>query len=189
MSHIITPPESKFLPDSHCNYCGTRFTEQKLWPRRCFRCNNDSFKNPIPIVVSMFGVKMEDKVGIIIQQRNIEPEKGKWAFPSGYINHGESWEEAAVRENYEEMNITSSTDHYCLYGIRKPASGNMLIFCRMKKLWGDNTHQVIRDFIPNEEVTAMDIWYGDTELAFPTHNDLGQEFLSKLRNTQSPWTY
>lgn len=184
---IDTTPER--VKDSHCSYCGAKFTEQKDWPRKCFVCYNESYKNPIPIVVSMIGVEVDNRMGILIQQRNIQPEKGKWALPSGYINHGESWEEAAVRENFEEMGLGSQTEEYHLYGIRKPASGNMLVFCRTKKVWdGDGVMRFIKEFVPNEEVTALGIYYGDTELAFPTHNECAADFLAKLQNTQSPWT-
>src|SRR5689334_20595075 len=124
----IEAPVMEHVKDSHCSYCGARFTEQTAWPRKCFICWNDSYKNPIPIVVSMVGVEIENKMGILIQQRNINPKKGEWALPSGYINHGESWEEAAVRENMEEMELPSSIEDYRFFDIKKPPSGNMLIF-------------------------------------------------------------
>lgn len=190
----VKPPMTDFVKDSHCSYCGARFTDQKSWPRKCFICWNESYKNPIPIVVSMMGVLVEHRMGILIQQRNIEPQKGNWALPSGYINHGETWEEAAVRENHEEMQILSKPEDYRLFGIRKPASGNMLVFCTSRLLLPDDllatseeALKYIEDFVPNSEVSAMGIWYGDTELAFPTHNECAQEYLARLKNTQSPW--
>lgn len=192
----IEPPAMEHIKDSHCSYCGAKFTDQKNWPRKCFICWNESYKNPIPIVVSMMGVLVEHRMGILIQQRNINPEKGKWALPSGYINHGESWEEAAVRENQEEMQITSRPQDYHLFGIRKPASGNMLVFCNSNLfLPGDlsatseEALKHIENFVLNDEVSAMGIWYGDTELAFPTHNECAQLYLARLKNTQSPWNY
>lgn len=187
MKNVVLGAEP--IKDSHCSYCGTRFTEQEQWPRKCFRCYNESYKNPIPIVVSMIGVEVENKMALLIQQRNIDPKKGEWALPSGYINHGESWEEAAVRENLEEMDLHSVVEDYHLFDIKKPSSGNMLIF---------NTHFVkapdallflLEDFRPNSEVSSIGLWYGDTELAFPTHNECGQQYLARLKNTQSPWNY
>jgi len=192
----ITPPVTEHIKDSHCSYCGARFTEQKNWPRKCFICYNESYKNPIPIVVSMVGVCVDNKMGILIQQRNINPEKGKWALPSGYINHGESWEEAAVRENQEEMGLVSTVEDYHLFGTRKPASGNMLVFCTSSLLFPEDplietgvVLRMIEDFVPNDEVSAIGIWYGDTELAFPTHNECAQLYLARVKNTQSPWNY
>jgi ADP-ribose pyrophosphatase YjhB (NUDIX family) len=136
----------------------------------------------------MIGVEVDNRMGILIQQRSIEPEKGKWALPSGYINHGESWEEAAVRENFEEMGLRSQLADYGLYELKKSASGNMLVFCRADKVWDGHVLEFIDNFVPNEEVTALGIYYGDTELAFPSHNECATEFLKRLKNTQSPWT-
>lgn len=191
----VSPPIMEYAKDTYCSYCGTKFTDQKSWPRKCFICWNESYKNPIPIVVSMIGVEINYKMGILIQQRNIEPAKGQWALPSGYINHGETWEEAAVRENFEEMNLESTIEDYDLYGLRKPASGNMLIFChQFPEYDGTDTSpngrrilKLIEDFKPNEEVSALGIYYGDQELAFPTHNECAAQFLLRLKNTQSPW--
>jgi ADP-ribose pyrophosphatase YjhB (NUDIX family) len=185
----IMLPITQHIKDSHCSFCGARFTEQILWPRKCFTCWNESYKNPIPIVVSMIGVEVDNRMGILIQQRNIEPQKGGWALPSGYINHGETWEEAAVRENEEEMGLRSQIEEYYLYVIRKPVSGNMLIFCRTRKVWAGHVMEFIDKFVPNEEVSTLGIYYGDTELAFPIHNECAVDFLAKLKNTQSPWNY
>jgi 8-oxo-dGTP diphosphatase len=184
----IKPP-ANHIKDSHCSYCGSKFTEQTLWPRKCFICYNESYRNPIPIVVSMVGVLVENRAGILIQQRNIEPAKGGWALPSGYINHGESWEEAAVRENFEEMGLRSQPEEYQLYDIKKPPSGNMLIFCRNGPMWDGHVMEFVENFVPNEEVSALDIYYGDQELAFPSHNECASEFLKMLQNTLSPWNY
>src|SRR5271166_3925565 len=123
----ITPPVMEYKQDTHCSYCGAKFLEQIAWPRKCFICWNESYKNPIPIVVSMIPVDDGHKTGLLIQQRNIDPGKGGWAMPSGYINHGETWQEAAVRENEEEMNFSSKVDDYKLWDIKRPTSGNMLI--------------------------------------------------------------
>lgn len=189
MTMKIKPPVMEFTKDSHCSYCGTRFTEQTAWPRKCFFCYNESYKNPIPIVVSMIGTEIDHKMALLIQQRNIEPKKGEWAFPSGYIDHGESWEEAAVRENWEEMQFKSVIDDYHFFDIQKPPSGNMLIFCTSFVQDSNVLMRLLKDFQPNEEVMGASFWYGNTELAFPTHNECGQKFLARLRNTQSPWNY
>ena len=40
--------------------------------------------------------------GIVLLKRGVEPAIGKWVFPGGYVDRGESVQEAAVRETKEE---------------------------------------------------------------------------------------
>jgi hypothetical protein len=167
----------EYVKDSHCSWCGSKFTEQTTWPRKCYVCWNESYKNPIPIVVSIIGVG-EHGTSLLIQQRNIEPKKGEWALPSGYINFGESWQEAAVRENKEEMNFDSVPEDYELWGIKRPLSGNMLIFCKYKRLI--YKEPILQLFKPNEEVIAIDFYMGNSELAFPTHNECVKEYFDSI---------
>jgi 8-oxo-dGTP diphosphatase len=43
--------------------------------------------------------------GILLVQRAIEPSYGKWVFPGGYVDRGESLEAAAIREVKEECGL------------------------------------------------------------------------------------
>lgn len=43
--------------------------------------------------------------GIVLAQRAIEPRYGKWVFPGGYVDRGESLEAAALREVQEECGL------------------------------------------------------------------------------------
>jgi ADP-ribose pyrophosphatase YjhB (NUDIX family) len=43
--------------------------------------------------------------GIVLLRRGIEPQLGKWVFPGGFVDRGESVAEAAVRETLEEANL------------------------------------------------------------------------------------
>jgi ADP-ribose pyrophosphatase YjhB (NUDIX family) len=43
--------------------------------------------------------------GIVLLQRAIEPRYGKWVFPGGYVDRGESLEAAALREVKEESGL------------------------------------------------------------------------------------
>ena len=39
--------------------------------------------------------------GIVLLRRGIEPQMGKWVFPGGFVDRGESVQAAAVRETLE----------------------------------------------------------------------------------------
>ncbi|MCX6731954.1 MAG: NUDIX hydrolase [Candidatus Roizmanbacteria bacterium] len=43
---------------------------------------------------------------ILLIKRGVEPDKGKWATPGGYIGWDESAEEAVIREVKEETGLT-----------------------------------------------------------------------------------
>jgi ADP-ribose pyrophosphatase YjhB (NUDIX family) len=46
--------------------------------------------------------------GIVLLRRSIEPAVGKWVFPGGFVDRGESVSAAAVRETLEEVNLKVS---------------------------------------------------------------------------------
>ena|SRR5579885_2771020 len=169
--------------DSHCSYCGARFTEQKAWPRKCFICWNESYKNPIPIVVGLVTVherptRTVAQCGWLIEQRNIEPQKGGWALPSGYVNFNESWEDAIVRELQEEVGLVTKPEDWEVVEIQKSAQGNMLIFCAHRI--GVYRNEI--KFEPNEEVSAIEfpILPEHRELCFPSHNDVWSRYYHSL---------
>jgi len=45
------------------------------------------------------------KLNVLLIERGIEPFKGKWAFPGGFMNMDETAEECAKRELFEETGI------------------------------------------------------------------------------------
>lgn len=64
----------------------------------------ESHKNPIPTVDIIIEVKGESgKEGIILIQRK-NPPFG-WAIPGGFVDYGESLDQAAVREAKEETSL------------------------------------------------------------------------------------
>jgi ADP-ribose pyrophosphatase YjhB (NUDIX family) len=85
---------------SHCSHCGHRFPERVAWPRRCASCAQVSYRNPVPVAVLV--VPVED-LGVLMVRR-VDPPRGL-ALPSGYIEHGERWQDAAARELAEETGI------------------------------------------------------------------------------------
>ena len=169
---ISSSPQMNFdNKNAYCGWCGTRFLEQTLYPRKCFRCNNDTYLNPIPITVAMIPVwHLNDEgngqvASLLLQQRNIEPKKGQWSLPGGYLNMGETWQEGCAREVKEEIGIDTDPQWYKLFKVELATNNNLLIFGLCKQLisW-DDIH-----FIPNEESSAIKIVNAPEELAFPTH--------------------
>ncbi len=61
-------------------------------------------KNPIPTVDIIIEIQREDgQEGIVLIKRKNPPHG--WAIPGGFVDYGESLEEAAVREAKEETSL------------------------------------------------------------------------------------
>ena len=69
---------------------------------RCPKCEKEIevYQNPIPTVDII--IEVESKGVVMINRKN--PPYG-WAIPGGFVDYGESLEEAAVREAKEETNL------------------------------------------------------------------------------------
>jgi ADP-ribose pyrophosphatase YjhB (NUDIX family) len=69
---------------------------------RCPKCQNEIevYQNPIPTVDII--IEIESKGIVLIKRKN--PPYG-WAIPGGFVDYGESLEEAALREAKEETNL------------------------------------------------------------------------------------
>lgn len=72
---------------------------------------NYCYKYPHPAVTSDCVIFGFDGVAIkvLLIQRGIEPYKGKWAFPGGFMNIDETVEECAKRELEEETGLKASS--------------------------------------------------------------------------------
>ena len=89
----------------YCSFCGStvKFTvpEQDNMIRAvCSSCHNVFYESP-RIVVATIPV-WEEK--ILLCRRAIEPRRGFWCLPGGYLEKGETLEEGARREVLEETN-------------------------------------------------------------------------------------
>jgi len=70
----------------------------------CPRCGTGIrvYRNPVPTVDII--IEMEGGL-VLIERRNPPPG---WALPGGFVDYGESFEEAAVREAFEETGLQIS---------------------------------------------------------------------------------
>lgn len=65
----------------------------------CGDCGHVAYENPKVVVGS---VVVADDDRILMCRRAIEPRKGFWTIPAGYMELGETLEEGAMREAHEE---------------------------------------------------------------------------------------
>ena len=88
-----------------CPYCGYKLVRKMLEGRErlyCSRCRKIYYENPTPVVAV---IARDDEGKILLIKRKIEPRKGEWALPSGFMEIEESPIEAALRELAEETGL------------------------------------------------------------------------------------
>lgn len=68
--------------------------------------SDDQFPRPaLTVDCVVFGLEEENTLKLLLIQRNLEPFKGEWALPGGFVRIEESLEQAARRELGEESGI------------------------------------------------------------------------------------
>lgn len=71
-----------------------------------------TYKYPRPAVTAdCVVITKETEPKVLLIQRGIDPYKGCWAFPGGFMNMDETTEECAIRELEEETGLKLSTIH------------------------------------------------------------------------------
>jgi ADP-ribose pyrophosphatase YjhB (NUDIX family) len=72
----------------------------------CTACHYIFYRNPVPaagVIVTLAGE-------VVLVRRRYEPRVNYWCLPAGYMELGESTEEAAIRECHEETNLHVTID-------------------------------------------------------------------------------
>jgi ADP-ribose pyrophosphatase YjhB (NUDIX family) len=133
-------------PFSHCSYCGHPYARREGWPRKCVACGNTSYRNPLPVVV--LAVPVED-LGVLMVRRVDQP--AGLALPSGYIEFGERWQDAAARELAEETGIRVDPQAVRELSVRSGADGTLLIFAIAPEI----TRAEVAAFAPSAEVSEL----------------------------------
>jgi len=94
-----------FTPRSikHCRACGgeVRYAtpaDDNRDRATCVVCTTIHYENPLNVVGTL--PVWQDKV--LLCRRNIEPRRGLWTLPAGFMELGETTVEGALRETIEE---------------------------------------------------------------------------------------
>ena len=165
MSAPPTPPDRPRLPWDPPEHFEKRVPDGDNRERLvCGRCEFIHYQNPKVVagaVCTWRDDKGEDK--ILLAKRAIEPRKGFWTLPAGYMELGETTEQAARREALEEACATIEIDRLlAMYSVAR--IGQVQIMYRARLVTAD-----IACGVESEEVALVD--WADipwAQLAFPT---------------------
>lgn len=91
-----------------CGYCGTELTRlPREWGKQCSNCGNHHFPRIHPCSIGLI-VKGDE----ILLVRKPEWIKGRYGLVAGFVEFGESLEQAMVREITEETGLTVNNVRY-----------------------------------------------------------------------------
>ena len=143
------------------NAVGVKIPAGDHQPRHvCLTCGHIHYQNPKVIV----GCIPEWEDGrILMCKRNIEPRLGKWTFPAGFLELGETTAEGAAREAKEEsMTDVEIIDMLSVISVSYVSQVYMIHRARL----------MVAEFGPTPESSEVRLMREDEipwdEIAFPT---------------------
>lgn len=118
-----------------CGRCGAELERRLVEGKErhaCPACGQVWYRDP---KVAACTVPLLDDA-VVLLRRAISPGKGLWVFPGGYMDVGESVEEAAIRETREECHLEVRL--IGLLGVYSyPASPVVVVVYRAEVVGGD----------------------------------------------------
>lgn len=113
----------------YCPLCGAPLVRRHADGRErlvCSRCSEILYQNPLPAATALV---LDARGDLLLGKRAVAPARGEWCLPGGFIELGESMEEAAVRELAEETGLQGRVRSFvgCCYQTSR-TYGGVIIF-------------------------------------------------------------
>ncbi|OAA27523.1 ADP-ribose pyrophosphatase [Frankia sp. EI5c] len=157
------------MRNSFCSCCGTRYQPDAVWPRVCAGCGETTWRNPTPVAVALLPVAEADGGhGLVVVRRDIEPGRGELALPGGFMEVGEVWQEATVRELREETGIVAAAADVRLFDVHSGNDGGVLL---VFGLLPERPRADLPPVTATDETTEWLVVTSPRRLVFPTHTE------------------
>ena len=158
-----------------CPLCGSDLVRVPLPPDQkeeavCSTCGFVFYLNPKVVA----GTIPAEDGRILLVRRNINPSKGKWTFPGGFVDWGETVAGAALRETLEETGLRVDLDG--LVGVYSYPDAPIVIVVYRARVAGGalQLNHEIQEFA---WLSPGEIPWDD--LAFPSTRHALRDFLSR----------
>ena len=156
-----------------CSNCGLKNSFGEIDGNRrfhCRHCKTIHYENPKPTatLICPKGNKL------LLVKRAVEPAKGQWGLPGGFIERNETPEEGAIRELMEETHLVGRPIKllgHCSH--QNTIFGDVLLLGILMEIkdWSNLT--------PDDDAERVDLFLLDNlpPLAFPCHEKIIELFL------------
>lgn len=156
----------------YCVNCGAVLVPREIEGKMVEACPNDDFVLwRDPKVVTSVVVVQDGR--IVLGRRDIEPGRGLWCLPGGFVNHDEDPVDAASRECREEIGAQVEVTRLLgVYHIAKTTASSMVGVAYEARL----VHGAL--LAPGVEMTEVGLYSEDAlpEMAFPSQRWILEEY-------------
>lgn len=157
-----------------CPLCGGVLGREAVPPDQreqavCSRCRFIFYLNPKLVA----GTIPEQDGRILLTRRSINPGRGLWTFPGGFVDFGETTADAAIRETFEETGL--KVDLTGLLNVYSYGGAPVIIVYRAQVLGGELTTCAENDLL--QWMTPDEIPW--PSLAFPSTREALREYLGE----------
>ena len=168
-------------PLKHCRECGStivyRLPDDGDTRQRaiCSACHTVHYENPLNVVgtVPFWGEAGEQ---VLLCKRNIEPRRGKWTLPAGFMELGETTAQGAARETDEEAGASIELlDLFTVMNVVRVGQVHLFYRARLLGTHFNPGHETMEARLFTEETIPWD------EIAFRTVRETLERYFDDRR--------
>jgi ADP-ribose pyrophosphatase YjhB (NUDIX family) len=155
-----------------CPRCGKEADVRYPRSLLCPHCGYGAYYNPKPVAAA---IPHDAQGRVVLLRRGFDPGRGLWTFPGGFVDLGESVQDAARRETREEIGIEVELDG--LVGVYSRAADRVVLIVFSARALGEpGTSEEATEVraYAREEIPWDELAFWSTEQALRDALQVGQ---------------
>jgi 8-oxo-dGTP diphosphatase len=159
---------------AYCSTCGAKTSTRQVGNQtlsECVACDRIFFRNPKVVVTAL----IENQGRVLLALRDIEPGRGLWGMPGGFVDWDEHPAEAMVRECREEVGMrVEPVELLAVQHVQHEDDGIVILHYRARHVGGEP--------VAADEVQQVG-WFDPERLpplAFSTHRQILQRWSQEV---------